>query len=108
MATRVHVDAEVSLVSESNFFVGLTRNLSHGGLFVATWRRLPIGTPVDLVLTLPDGPVMTRGSVRWVRDLTDVTAPGIGVMFDALSDQDRQRIEAFCARRAPDYYDVEE
>jgi hypothetical protein len=35
-AARVHVDAEVSLVSESNFFVGLTRNLSNGGLFVAT------------------------------------------------------------------------
>jgi hypothetical protein len=67
-----------------------------------------VGTPVDLVLSLPDGLVQTRGQVRWVRDLTEVTAPGIGVMFEALSDHDRQRIEAFCAQRAPDYYDVEE
>jgi uncharacterized protein (TIGR02266 family) len=107
-ATRVHMDAEVSLVSASNFFVGLTRNLSNGGLFVATWRRLPVGTPVDLVLTLPDGPVVTRGHVRWVRDPTEVAVPGIGVMFDGLSDEDRGRIEAFCAQRSPDYYDVEE
>ncbi len=95
------------MVSESNFFVGLTRNLSHGGLFIATWRRLPIGTPVEVVLTLPDGPVVTRGRIRWVRDVPDVTTPGIGVMFEALSEEDRRRIEAFCARRAPDYYEVE-
>jgi uncharacterized protein (TIGR02266 family) len=98
----------VSLVSESNFFAGLTRNLSNGGLFVATWRRLPVGTPVDVVLTLPDGPVRTQGRIRWVRDLTEVAAPGIGIMFDALSERDRQRIEAFCAERAPDYYEVED
>jgi uncharacterized protein (TIGR02266 family) len=106
-ATRVHVDAEVSLVSASNFFAGLTRNLSNGGVFVATLRRLPVGTPVDLVLTLPDGPVATRGRVCWVRESTEGVAPGIGVMFEGLSDDDRVRIEAFCARRSPDRYDVE-
>jgi uncharacterized protein (TIGR02266 family) len=107
-STRAVVDVEVSLASESHFFVGLTRNLSQGGLFVATWRRLPIGTPVDLVLTLPDGIVKTRGRVRWVRDSTEVTPPGIGVMFEGLDDGDRQRIEGFCAGRAPYYFDVEE
>jgi uncharacterized protein (TIGR02266 family) len=107
-STRAVVDVEVSLASESHFFVGLTRNLSHGGLFVATWRRLPIGTPLDLVLTLPDGIVKAGGRVRWVRDSTQVTPPGIGVMFEGLDDGDRKRIERFCAERAPYYFDVEE
>jgi uncharacterized protein (TIGR02266 family) len=105
---RVRLEAEVSLVSESNFYVGLTRNLSNGGLFVATLRRLPVGTPVDVVLTLPDGPLQTQGRVRWTRESTEVAAPGIGIMFDALSERDSRRIEAFCAERLPDYYDVEE
>jgi uncharacterized protein (TIGR02266 family) len=107
-ANRVVVDVEVSLASESHFFVGLTRNLSQGGLFVATWRRLPVGTPLDLVLTLPDGIVTARARVRWVRDATEVSAPGIGVMFEGLGEGDRQRIEVFCAERAPYYFDVEE
>jgi uncharacterized protein (TIGR02266 family) len=105
---RVRVEAEVSLVSQSNFFVGLTRNLSNGGLFVATLRRLPVGTPVDVVLALPDGPLETQGRVRWARELTEVAGPGIGIKFDALSEQDGRRIEAFCAERAPDYFDVDE
>ena len=105
---RVRLEAEVSLVSESNFFVGLTRNLSSGGLFVATLRRIPVGTPVDVVLTLPDGPLETQGRVRWARELTEVAGPGIGIEFDALSERDGRRIEAFCAERAPDYFNVEE
>jgi hypothetical protein len=33
-------------------------------------------------------------------------APGLGVAFDDLSDDARSRIEAFCAERAPWYYDL--
>ena len=33
---RFDVELEVSLASESNFYVGLTENISAGGLFVAT------------------------------------------------------------------------
>ncbi len=34
--------------------------------------------------------------------------PGLGIAFVGLSEQDRQRIDAFCAQRAPVYVDVEE
>ena len=100
---------EVSLSSESQFFVGLTGDLSEGGLFVATWRRISVGAPVALALSLPDGPLLVRGYVRWVREQVDGGAtPGLGIAFESLSDVDRVRIEAFCTERAPLYCDVGE
>jgi len=108
-APRVEVEVEVSFASESQFFVGLSGDLSEGGLFVATWRSLPLATAVDLALSLPDGPVFARGHVRWVRDQVEGgAAPGLGIAFECLSPGDRARIEAFCAERAPLYCDVGE
>ncbi len=104
---RIPIEVEVSVHSESQFYVGLTGDLSAGGLFVATWRRLPVGAEIELVLSLPDGPVNARGRVRWVRDLGEGVAPGLGVEFDELSAADRQRVETFCTQRAPLYVDVD-
>ena len=99
----------MSFSSESQFFVGLSGDLSGGGLFVATWRKLPVAAQVNLALSLPDGPVFARGSVRWVREqMEGGGVPGLGIAFDSLSPQDRARVEAFCAGRAPLYYDVGE
>lgn len=105
---RVNIEVDVSLTSESHFFAGLTGNVSGGGLFVATWRTLPVGTPIDIALSLPDGPLNAHGQVRWVRHATEGAAPGVGVSFDDLDGRDRARIEVFCAARAPWYYDLDE
>jgi type IV pilus assembly protein PilZ len=107
-APRAHIEVEVSLTSESHFFVGLTGDLSGGGLFVATWSAVPVGAPVALAVSLPDGPVLARGHVRWVRDAAEGRAPGLGVAFESLSDEDRARVEAFCTERAPWYYEVDD
>ncbi len=108
-APRVTVEVEVSFSSESQFFVGLSGDLSEGGLFVATWRTLPVAAAVNIALSLPDGPVFARGSVRWIRGAVEGgAAPGLGIAFDSLSADDRARIEAFCAERAPLYHDVGE
>ena len=61
---------------------------------------------LELALSLPDGPVLARGRVRWVRDVMECGAPGLGVAFDDLSDEARSRIEAFCTKRVPWYYDL--
>jgi uncharacterized protein (TIGR02266 family) len=103
---RVPIEVEVSLTSESHFFTGLTGDLSEGGLFIATWRKVAVGAQLELALSLPDGPVLARGRVRWMRDAMECGAPGLGVAFDDLSDEARLRVEAFCAKRAPWYYDL--
>lgn len=105
---RVAIEVEVSLASESHFFVGLSGDLSRGGLFVVTWRKLEVGTALFVAVDLPDGRLLADGEVRWVRDGADGASPGLGLAFTGISEQDRHRIELFCAHRAPLYFDVEE
>jgi uncharacterized protein (TIGR02266 family) len=105
---RVALEVEVSLASESNFFVGLSGDMSRGGLFVVTWRKLPVGTAIFVAVDLPDGRLLCDGEVRWVRGAADAVNPGLGIAFTSISEEDRRRIDAFCAQRTPLYFDVEE
>ncbi len=107
-SARFDVETEISLASESQFFTGLTRNLSRGGVFVATYRALPIGARITMQITLPEGVVVARGTVRWRHEGGPDSSPGVGVQFDALDEESQARVEAFCALREPLYHDQEE
>lgn len=101
-AARIEVEVEVSLASDSQFFAGLTGNLSTGGVFVATYRRLPIGCRVVMQIALVDGEILAEGSVRWIREEASGAPPGLGIAFDGPLDADATlRIERFCAVREP-------
>jgi len=104
---RVRIEVEVSYATESNFFVGLTGDVSEGGLFLATYRAIPIGAQLDLELWLPDGKLEAHGVVRWVREASEGSPPGVGVAFEPLDEASRARVHAFCAERAPWYYEHE-
>ncbi len=58
IAERCIVHAEISVESDSQFFTGLAGNVSTGGVFVATYRRLPMGAQVALRMTLPEGELL--------------------------------------------------
>lgn len=60
-----------------------TENLSSGGTFVATNRELPIGTPVQLVLSFPGllEPISVEGTVRWSRNDGEDGDDGAGIEF---------------------------
>lgn len=107
-ATRHRIEAEVTLESESTLFTGLVRDVSLGGVFIATYQPLPIGTAVVLDLVLLDARIEVRGRVRWRRELCEEAAPGMGIAFDDLGAEALSSLEAFCARREPLYFDVEE
>lgn len=104
---RVPIEADVSLESDSQFFTGLTGNLSTGGVFVATYRQLPVGCTVVITLTLPDGELRVKGTVRWSRDASSGASPGLGVAFDELDPGNTSRIARFCEVRAPLLHDAE-
>jgi uncharacterized protein (TIGR02266 family) len=104
-APRVRVEADITLASESQFFTGLTADLSGGGVFVATYRVLPLGCPVAMQLALPDGDLLARGTVRWLRGASSDGAPGLGIAFDGLDPIARLRVECFCQTRAPLLYE---
>ncbi len=105
MAPRLSLAVDVSLNTEHNFYMGLTENLSEGGLFIATFDSVPIGTRLELTLNLPGmAPIRTQAEVRWQREHSEYTAdmaPGIGVRFLALTEPQQTAIRSFLTQRDP-------
>jgi uncharacterized protein (TIGR02266 family) len=83
--------------------------VSGGGLFIATYRLMPVGTDVALTFVLPDEfAVFVHGVVRWLRDPRDATAsdfpPGMGIEFVNLGSAEQARIDAYINSRAPIFH----
>lgn len=97
---RLDLEIEVDINSEHNFYTGFTRNISEGGLFVATSQILPIGEVMEFMFKLhPDPqPIKVKGIVRWVRELnqfTDDMPCGMGVQFVGLDQPTQARVNRF-------------
>lgn len=64
-------------------------------------------TLVTLYFVLPSGvAVEAPGIVRWTRDATDTTPPGMGIAFENLSDKARSAIADYCLQRTLLYHDT--
>jgi uncharacterized protein (TIGR02266 family) len=101
---RHALSADIGLHSATQFFTGLTGDVSRGGIFVATWAPLPLGTDVTIAFVLPGGHQVTApGRVAWLKEAQSAgegeDSPGMGISFTSLSAEDRQAIERFLARR---------
>jgi uncharacterized protein (TIGR02266 family) len=107
---RLALELEVSLQSDSNFYIGLTENLSNGGIFVATHLVQPIGTVVALTLRLPNRkePLQLTGRVKWVREWSAAleAPPGMGIEFETIPDDSARAIHEFLAARTPLFFDM--
>jgi uncharacterized protein (TIGR02266 family) len=106
---RVHVQIDVTLMSDSQLYTGLSENLSEGGVFVATHVFRKMGEMLDLTLTLPGSkPIHTVGEVRWIREVTGNAdaPPGIGLQFVLLTEEDAKTIRAFLRKRAPLFFEA--
>lgn len=102
---RAVVDIEVGFESESNFYVGFTEELSATGVFVATYAAKPIDSRVELAITLPDGETLrVPAIVKWTRDATEDSWPGLGMEFERVSPEDETRIAKFLSLREPIFY----
>ncbi len=106
---RVEIEANIGASTETNFFVGFSGEIVEGGVFIATYTVLERATPVDVILTLPGGFEMRlAGVVKFVRDPMDLSSnsePGIGVRFESVTDEQRQLMLRFIAKRTPLFYD---
>jgi len=102
---RVPLEVALTFESHSNFYVGFARDISRGGVFVATDAPLPQGTPVGLELALPDGTLLSvAGEVRWAREYdrsVPEMIPGMGIQFASLSTEALASIESFVSTRVP-------
>lgn len=101
----------VTLTSDSNFYTGLTCDLSLGGLFIATEQPLPLGSKVSFDLALITGKVTVpiAGTVRWLRAEEAPGLPaGMGIQFDELHPRVAKHIHALMARRDSIFWEEED
>ena len=106
---RRPVEANLGATTQSNFYVGFSGEIAHGGVFLATYEALPKDTSVSMLVTLPGGfEFECDGYVRFVRDPMDMTSesePGMGIAFDNLDAEARELILRFIRKRPPMFYD---
>ncbi len=104
--TRVEVN--VSLVSEHNFYVGTTRRIDSGGVFIATMMPPPVGTRLQVRLGLADGrKIDLDGEVAFVRGKSATTGrqpSGCGVRLFNLPGWSVDAVEKFFLARQPILY----
>jgi uncharacterized protein (TIGR02266 family) len=107
---RTPVEANLGATTQSNFYVGFTGEIAHGGVFLATYEALPKDTSVRMLVTLPGGfEFECDGYVRFVRDPMDFMSesePGMGIQFEGLPNDARDLVLRFIRKRPPIFYDV--
>ena len=101
---RVDFEVEIDVLSEDNFFAGITMNISSGGLFIATDNPLPTGSTVRVRFTVPTlrEEVDSMAVVCWVRPKKagDKDIPGgMGVEFENLPPHIAKGIDEFISRQ---------
>ena len=107
---RRRIEANLGATTQSNFYVGFSAEIAHGGVFLATYEALAKDTSVSVLVTLPGGfEFECDGYVRFVRDPMDFASesePGMGIQFEELSTEARELALRFVRQRPPMFYDV--
>jgi uncharacterized protein (TIGR02266 family) len=98
-SVRVPLDLNVNFESRGEVRKCLMKNLSAGGIFVATESPLPIGTPFNVHIRIErtGEDVQLPGEVVSVGASADLAAEehGMGIRFVNLSDSQRRLVEEF-------------
>lgn len=100
------VEAELGLHSESNFFTNFQGDIrDRGGVFVATWTAIAVGTACEVDLLFPgDLRAEVRGVVRWRREIKrgeTAGTPGLGVEITGAEEDAWALIQRFIGKRDP-------
>jgi uncharacterized protein (TIGR02266 family) len=105
VVSRWAMRAAVSLQSEDNLYAGLSYDVSTGGIFVATVDMPPVGTRVDVTVTLADDRQLElSGVVRWTRDVdmaSDGLPMGCGIEWTGLPLDASRALAQFADVREP-------
>jgi PilZ domain len=67
-------------------------DLNLGGLFIATPSPAPLGTVLTVLLSVPEGEIRGRSTVR------NATPEGMGVEFTEIAQADQARLQALITR----------
>lgn len=109
----IHVAVKIDATSEHTFWSDLAMNVATGGVFVATFHPLAIGTLVHMLVTVAgdDVPFATSGVVRWTRPHRDGSdgVAGVGVAFLDLDESALEKVARFVdSERAPMIFELDD
>jgi uncharacterized protein (TIGR02266 family) len=104
---RVLLEAKVTFERASERYRGVSRDISRGGMFVATQSMVPVGSDVNVDLELESGPLRLQGTVRWTRagDEDEGIDAGFGIAFTRLEPAQLNALGAVCDEREPYFYE---
>lgn len=93
---RFDVEVQVDYRSGDNFLFSYIQNISEMGIFIRSDNPLPVGTRLELRFRPEDGTSLElSGMVVWVnpvRPIGENINPGMGVRFDDLTPESRERL----------------
>jgi type IV pilus assembly protein PilZ len=95
LSERAPVTVRVDYSTVDAMFSEFTRNINEGGLFIESETPLTLDEQVHLQFRLPgiEDPFKLSGRVAWVREGGVDGPPGMGVEFESLDEEARQRID---------------
>jgi uncharacterized protein (TIGR02266 family) len=103
-------EAYVGPDTATNFFTGFSPEIASGGLFIATYNIFPVGTRFTVSTSLDGHAIFTEeGEVNWVREYNEHApdvAPGMGVVFNRLSETAAEAINRFISSRDAIFYEA--
>jgi uncharacterized protein (TIGR02266 family) len=109
---RYDLSLEVTAHSGHQFFTGFTENISAGGLFVATYQTMELGSRFEMTFTIPgvEYEFKVKCDVRWVREYNETMPnmqPGMGVRFVDLTPTETQILNELLSRTDTLFFDEE-
>lgn len=95
-ARRVSLEVPVTIRADHEDFEGTSEDISISGIFVRTPRLLQSGKRVHVRFDMPSGQIEATGVIVRFRTPAKGMSGGVGLCFEALSDELLQCIETFC------------
>lgn len=106
-------EVQIGVATRHRLFVGLTSNISSGGLFVATDEQLARGDEIEVRFRIPGSDYVfhKRAEVAWTRPfdetMTDANQQaGAGVRLLDLNEDEKRMLNAFIDVHEPLFFEV--
>ncbi len=111
--TRRPLETEIDFGGDSQFFTGFTKNISAGGLFVATHEELEMGSVIRIKfgITTLGREFDLAAEVRWHRPYRDdqpTVSAGYGVCFVNISEEDQAVLNEYLQTAETLFFDDED
>lgn len=108
---RTAFDIKIGIATKHRLFVGLTDNISTGGLFVATDEELQKGDKIEVRFHIPgsDHTFAKKAEVAWIRPYDELgndrnSQAGAGLRLLDLTDDEKRMLNSFIAEHEPLFF----